>query len=300
MLLRARKLLAFLCLIALFLTVSCFPFFEKIEKEKTEFIREYPDASRSLRVSGHELHYMRTGNESGPLIVFVHGSPGSWDAFAEFLRDKDLQSKAAMISIDRPGFGLSGRGQAEKSLEAQALFISRVIEQNRKGARVLLVGHSFGGPVIARIAMDRPDLVQGLLFIAASVDPDLEIVRWYQRAGDLALFRWLLPEDLDTANQEILPLKGELEKLRWDSIHCPVIVIQGGDDDLVPPGNADYLGKKLPQSRMIRMPGWNHFIPWAHPQQVKEAILDLLREKPLTHIAKATPDYFSSRTRSFR
>ncbi len=40
--------------------------------------------------------------------------------------------------------------------------------------KTILVGHSLGGPVIARTAMDYPDLVDGLILVGGSIDPEME------------------------------------------------------------------------------------------------------------------------------
>src|SRR5450432_660270 len=65
----------------------------------------------NISVNGRTLHYLKTGSDSLPTIVFVHGTPGSWDAFEQYLGDKDLLQKFRMISIDRPGFGYSDFGK---------------------------------------------------------------------------------------------------------------------------------------------------------------------------------------------
>src|SRR3546814_16092495 len=49
------------------------------------------------------------------------------------------------------------------------------------GAPAIVVGHSLGGPIAAKLAMDYPDRVRGLLLLAPSVAPALEAPRWYQR-----------------------------------------------------------------------------------------------------------------------
>jgi len=43
------------------------------------------------------------------------------------------------------------------------------------------------------------------------------------QVADWRLSRALIPRDLDVANQEIIPLRGELEKMLplWRSIHVP-------------------------------------------------------------------------------
>lgn len=123
-------------------------------------------------VDGRRMHYVEAGtNGSVPLILFVHGSPGSWKAWAQYLNDPDLLARTRMIAVDRPGFGGSEAGQAEPSLEQQCQDIAPLLEQAPPGQRVLLVGHSFGGPVVCRLAMDHPDKVTDLIVLAGSIDP---------------------------------------------------------------------------------------------------------------------------------
>jgi pimeloyl-ACP methyl ester carboxylesterase len=84
------------------------------------------------------------------------------------------------------------------------------------------------------------------------------------------------------SNQEILPLKGELEKMLplWATIRVPVIVIQGEDDPLVPAGNASFAKRMLVNAPVtIQMiPRMNHFIPWSRPDLIRDAILHQLTE----------------------
>ncbi|MCE9600329.1 MAG: alpha/beta hydrolase [Spirochaetia bacterium] len=252
---------------------SCFPYSSQIQHDREAILKGFPDSSRTYEFDGKN-HYMRTGTGKD-LLVFIHGSPGSWDSFAGFLNDSELATRARMISVDRPGFGQSTPGIPEPSLEKQALRIRQAILKEKGTGRVILVGHSFGGPLIAKLAMLDPDSYHALIFVAASVDPDLEIVHWYQNVGSWKVIQAILPQDLDVTNREILPLRQELIQLLplWKNIKCSVSVIQGLDDTLVPPGNADFIEKQLPQARIIRVPGLNHFVPWARPDLVKKEIL---------------------------
>ena len=218
--------------------------------------------------------WVEAGLEPGPsvpTIVFVHGSPGSWTAWRRFVSDPELQDRARLVAVDRLGFGGSGRGSAELSLERQAKAAAVAVEgaaEDQVGGPVLWVGHSYGGPVICRLAVDRPDLVDGLLLIAASVDPGLEKLRWYNRFA--ARIPWLIPKDLETSNLEILPLKDELLELepRLSEIRAPAVVIQGAKDRLVPAANADFLERSLPRVELRKLPDAGHLIPWRRPEVV--------------------------------
>ena len=64
--------------------------------------------------------------ESGdkPLVIFLHGAPGSLSAFIDYLKNKELQKSVNMIAVDRPGYGYSNFGKEETSLQAQAFYIA--------------------------------------------------------------------------------------------------------------------------------------------------------------------------------
>ena len=225
------------------------------------------------------MNYAEIGDDSLPVVLFVHGSPGSWTAFKEFFKDSLLLSKAKLVSVDRPGFGYSDYGRAESSLAKQAACILPLLQKYAQQKTIILVGHSLGGPLIARMAMDYPDLVSTLIFVAPSVDPTLEPHSWYRKPMDTV--RWLLPGSIQASNREIIPLKSELELMLplWKTIHQPCIVIQGDADNLVPPANALFLQKMLVNSKVevVMLKGMNHFIPWTKPEAIQQAILQSLK-----------------------
>ncbi|MEO8276818.1 MAG: alpha/beta hydrolase [Thermoanaerobaculia bacterium] len=212
-------------------------------------------------------------------VLFVHGSPGTWDGWEGYLRDGDLRLAARMMAPDRLGFGGSERGHAEISLERQAASLAAVLE-SEAGPPAVVVGHSLGGPIAVRLAMDRPDLVAGLLLIAPSIDPAQEHHLWYNVFGAMMVVQWFLPVDWTVSNREIWPLQRELTAMLplWKSIRCPVILVQGSVDDLVPPENADFAEREMAagQIRVDRYAGENHFILWKRPETVKTPLLELL------------------------
>jgi len=41
------------------------------------------------------------------------------------------------------------------------------------GARVVIAGYSYGGPLALQVAVDFPDRVEGLVLVASAADPEL-------------------------------------------------------------------------------------------------------------------------------
>lgn len=217
--------------------------------------------------------------ESGkkPLVIFLHGAPGSLSAFIDYLKNKDLQESVNMISVDRPGYGHSNFGKQETSLKKQAFYISKLIKEYKKNNSVILVGHSLGGPIAAKVAMEYPDLVQGLIIVAGSIDPSQEKEEWYRPLGRGLLGKIFLPNSFWVTNEEIYNLKNELEMMLadWRDVQIPVTLIQGVEDNLVPKENAEFARKMIsPEYLDVWLEeGVNHFIPWNRADLVNSAIL---------------------------
>jgi len=233
---------------------------------------------KNVDFHGRNIHYVTVGDTNKQAVLFVHGSPGSWDNFLGFLSDSTLLKNFYLIAVDRPGFGKSGYGKPERSLEKQAAAINTLLSHENTSA--ILVGHSFGGPVIIRMAIDSPNYVDGLILVAASVDPDLEKTKWYQIPVHYKIFSWLLPGVLYSTNEEIIALKKELHEMTpsWKTVNEPVSIIQGGKDKLVPPGNADFAKKMLVNASldMILIDDMNHFIPWNRADLIKKEMINML------------------------
>ena len=259
------------------LTAGCFSF--RMNKSQiNNFFEKHRIDGKIVRyaIDNRTINYIESGADTLPHLIFVHGSPGSLSAFIHFFVDSALQRSVKMISVDRPGFGHSNFGNGEISLESQARYLKPVLESNTSGKPNILVGHSLGGPVIARIAMDYPDLVDGLIMVAPSIAPDLEPHEWFRFPLSTPFFRWLLPRSFRASNDEIYFLKPELEKMLplWKDITSPVTVIQGGEDNLVHPGNAEFAQKKIENARVetVFVENMDHFVPWNRPDLIKQAI----------------------------
>jgi pimeloyl-ACP methyl ester carboxylesterase len=234
---------------------------------------------------GHEIHYVTSGNDQLPLVLFVHGSPGSLSAFIDFMADSSLLSKAFLVTTDRPGFGHSNFGLAEPSLEKQADILKPILEKYKDNRPIILVGHSLGGPLIVRMAMAYPHLVDGLVIVAGSIDPELEPDEtWFRAPLATPFLSWILPRSFRSSNEEIYQLKPELQKMLpyWKDVTCPVVVIQGKADSLVDPGNADFARKMLINAPVdfVLVEGMDHFVPWSHPGLIRDAVLQLLDRTP--------------------
>ncbi len=141
----------------------------------------------TVDTSPGKIRLVRGGQGVAPL-VFIHGSPGDWTAFSDFLRNKNIADNFSVFFVDRPGFGESNPGEAVASLEEQARRITYALKAQEVRANLILIGHSLGGPVAARIAADNPKLIKGLILVAPSMDPELEKIQWFNKLAQTHFF----------------------------------------------------------------------------------------------------------------
>jgi len=268
----------------LFLMDSCMQFrMSKSEIDQFFANKQTKGTLHSYYHGNRLVNYLEAGDRHLPLVVFVHGSPGSLSAFIDFMADTVLLKRADLITIDRPGFGASNFGYAEPSLKKQVAMFKPFLEEHKNQRPIILVGHSLGGPVIARMAMDYPELVDGLIFVAGSIDPDLEPHEWFRAPLALPFLKWLLPRSIRASNDEIYKLKPELQEMLplWSSIKAPAIFIQGGKDELVHPDNAQFAQRMMTGTtvKLVLKEDMNHFVPWSNPELIRNAIVEMLQDK---------------------
>ncbi len=287
MIILKRSILAFIFLLgSISMLSSCFLTFRTTDKEamKNFKVRNLSAHFHQYKLGKRTIHYVESGNtKAGTVLLFIHGSPGSWNAFENYLNDSALNVNYLMASVDRPGYGYSDFGVKEESLNMQSIVYAPILKKYYdEGKKIVLIGHSYGGPVIAKMGMDFEDVISGLIFIAPSIDPQLEKELWIQRAATWSVFKWMIPAAVIVSNEEILALKSELIKIipEWKNLKMPIIFIQGGKDNLVDPANKDFAKKQIVNAELTMMyyPELDHFIPFTHKEIVMEAI-EQMQEK---------------------
>jgi len=107
------------------------------------------------------IAFSRVG--SGPAIVFLHGLGGDgsvWNEVAARLRDR-----WTVVTVDLPGHGASGApSDGRIDFERIAGQIADVVKQE-KLAPAVLVGHSMGAGIAARVALVDPASTRALVLV---------------------------------------------------------------------------------------------------------------------------------------
>jgi pimeloyl-ACP methyl ester carboxylesterase len=251
-------------------TVGCAPPGHKQPVELTEPMRKAVFVGPPVNAN---VSYMQSGDSSGTRVILVHGTPGSGEAWTDYLINPP--AGAEILALDRPGFGRSGPQGSVTSLVAQAAAVAALLPTD--GRRAVLLGHSLGGAVIAQVAAAHPAQVSALVFIASSLDPAQEKIHPMQPVGASWPIRVLLPRAIRNSNEELMAFKAELQQLEplLKQVTVPFIIVHGTQDDLVPFANVAFMQSHLSAARCSKtvvLPGLNHFLPWNSEPTVRDAI----------------------------
>lgn len=148
-------------LVAVALAVAMF-FAQATRRVMQEAERLVPPIGRFVEVDGAKVHYVERGE--GPAILMIHGLGGQLHHMRRPLME-EFGDGYRLISMDRPGSGYSTRPAGRADLASQARFVAHFMEVLGID-RALLVGHSLGGAIALRTAVDFPEKVAGLALIA--------------------------------------------------------------------------------------------------------------------------------------
>lgn len=111
---------------------------------------------------GAELSYEEHGSE-GPALLLVHGWQGDRSVWRAAIDALPAEYRA--VSVDLRGSGDSKTAPGPYTLERFAADLRELID-GLGIAPVVLVGHSMGGTVVMRLAVDAPELTRGVVLIA--------------------------------------------------------------------------------------------------------------------------------------
>src|SRR5690606_2263176 len=141
-----------------------------------ETLRYFQKAGINCRIdyipntlTDYKIRVVSTGDHTTNAILFIHGAPGSGDAFYSYLKDSSLLKNAKLITYDRPGYGYSGFGKSMVKTSEQARIVKDIIDHYNLN-NVVVVGHSYGGPIAAYTSL-LSYRINGVLMLAPEIDP---------------------------------------------------------------------------------------------------------------------------------
>jgi pimeloyl-ACP methyl ester carboxylesterase len=111
------------------------------------------------KINGVQLYWEQSG-QSGESLVLVHGSwvdHHNWDAVVP-----GLSQTFRVFTYDRRGHSQSERTDSAGSIREDVADLAALITSLNL-APCHIVGHSFGGSIVLRLAAERPELFQSLI-----------------------------------------------------------------------------------------------------------------------------------------
>lgn len=228
------------------------------------------------------VHYEVFGH--GRPVLFLHGWLGSWRYW--FPTMERMAEHFRTYSFDFWGFGESRRQQTQESIQNYSDQVIRFLDELGID-KVLLVGHSMGGMVALKTAINHPKRITRVAAVGAPIVGDS--LSWLLKLTDRPLladafarlpwlrrymFRRFLGETNDPAVHEVLDdsvksssttlrravgsmmrtdLRPELQRLI-----VPTLIVHGGRDQIVHPNQAD-LFDQVPTAEVMLIPESRHF-----------------------------------------
>lgn len=254
-----------------------------------------PPPSAFLGIDGMQVHLRDEGPRDDSLpIVLLHGTSASlhtWEGWAAGLR-----ATRRVISLDLPGFGLTGPfPDGDYSMAHYVQFLTHLLD-TLGVKRAVVGGNSFGGGLAWRLAVAEPPRVARLVLVDASgfastpaslpIGFRLAQVRWLAPAlrnvlprsvversvrsvyGDTTRITAALVDryfDLTrrTGNRASLRERfaqmkpGELSE-RIAGITAPTLILWGALDRLIPVENGEALHRAIKPSTLVVFDGLGH------------------------------------------
>lgn len=270
---------------------------------------------RHRTIDGRQLCYVDYGK--GPPIVLVHGLGGSWTSWLENL--PALAERHRVIAVDLPGFGASEVLGPGSPLEAYGHVVAQLIDELAI-TPVTLVGHSLGGLIVQRVAVDHSLLVERLVLVNAGgitltpfrlallVRAFMAFYAVVKKPGVLhsaarrRWARWLLlaPMVSDPGSispelaRETIPQIASpgflaavaagasgISAVDPAAIRCPVLLLWGREDRVLPVQQAEELERLLPDARLQVFDDAAHCPMFEVPELFNDALLAFATERKM-------------------
>jgi pimeloyl-ACP methyl ester carboxylesterase len=230
-----------------------------------------------------------------PTVLALHGWARSHRDFGATFAPPGSEPLDA-IALDLPGFGATSAPPAAWGSREYADLVAEVLAEMDTPAVVL--GHSFGGRVAIQLAAQRPDDVAALVLTGVPLvhpgpgrktpltfragrllhraglvsEPRMESLRQRYGSADYraaeGIMRQVLVRTVNERYDDVLEV-----------IRCPVTLVWGDDDDVVPITVARLAVDDLADAHVVVCPGAGHLTPLSAPAALREAVVDRLAQR---------------------
>lgn len=249
---------------------------------------------RTVRIEHAWLGRERAGR---PLIVFLHeglGSVAMWRDFPERLCEA-VDARGLVYS--RPGYGRSTPRSPEEAWDLDFMHrqahevlpaLLEALDVDVARDKPWLLGHSDGGSITLLYAARWPQNLSGAVVMAPHILVEdlsiasIERARSAYESTDLKAKLARYHDDPDSAfrgwNDIWLhpPFRQWTIEAEIGSISCPLLAIQGLDDEYGTLEQIRGIARRVPQTRLLELPACGHSPHRDQPEAVIQAVRSLL------------------------
>lgn len=251
-------------------------------------------AGRPVRI---EYQWLGAQDPAAPVVVFLHEGLGSVSLWRDFpLRLREALDCSVLV-YSRPGYGRSTPRPPEEKwgvdfMHRQAyevipplLTALGVDELAAAGAPVVLFGHSDGASIALLYAGQHPERVAGVVVMAPHIFVEEISIRSIEQARETYLTTNLKGrlgshhDDPDSAFWGWNDIWLHPEFLHWNiepelaGIRCPVLAIQGLDDEYGTLEQIRGIGRHVPDAELVEIPDCRHSPHRDQPDAVLAAVV---------------------------
>ncbi len=242
------------------------------------------------------LPEVRPDLDRGEVVVCLHGNGANAGIFAPLL--ERLAGDHSPLAFDQPGHGRSAGLDSLGSIDEMVDF-TRAFCSALEIERPVLLGHSMGGAVALRYALEYPDALRALVLCSSGarfgMPPErLEQLRRISQGKERREFRRDLfspasgPEILRAGFTELMKTDpraayGDALAVRdWNAedeladLAVPVLAVVGEDDFQNLRDQAELVAARAPRGRAVVVPKAAHLLPMEQPDALAEAVGDFL------------------------
>jgi pimeloyl-ACP methyl ester carboxylesterase len=244
----------------------------------------------NLSLNGHSIYFEQYGPHEGPAVILLHhglGTLGAWEEQIPALVDAGLR----VIAYDRWGYGKSDPRQhlALPYFEDDLDDLLSLLEA-LKIPSASLIGHSDGGTLSLYFAEKYPQRVERMVIVAAHIYVEPKMIPGIEGLRAALTGEIKFQEGMQRVHGEKWEqvfwnwYDGWVNEsiLAWDmrpllhKIACPVLVVQGLEDEHATPKHAQDMASAIPGAELWLVEGGAHMLPRELPQAFNQRIWDFL------------------------
>jgi 3-oxoadipate enol-lactonase len=256
-------------------------------------------------INGINLYYEIHG--TGQPLVLIQGFAGGAQAWG--LQVRSFKKHFKVITLDNRGVGRTGRSSDSYTMKTMADDVIGLLDRlGIDNANIL--GLSMGGMIAQEVAISYPQRVKKLILCSTFATRDLPAAGAHSSAAarrpntdirdmkfdalmthmissayNVPFYRWLFLFLMKAASRSVdsrgifdqanaLSAYSTLERLHC--IQSPTLVMTGAEDRLVSPFHSDLLASRIPNAKLVKVPGGSHAFFFEKARRFNKEVLAFL------------------------